>query len=103
MLVVARIVTMPRMIIAMMMGVPGNDRVGMLQFHHGARSQHVNERDHDDQKSLENAAHFEFRCVSNGCVPKPSWCGTLGNTYSASSQMLLWLRPFPQDSVGDLW
>lgn len=75
MLVVVRIVAMPRMIIAMMMGVPGNDLVGMFQFHRDTRSQHVNERDHDNQKSLENAAHFRLRSASNGCLLKRGWRG----------------------------
>jgi hypothetical protein len=46
-------------IIAMMVGVPLCHFVGMLENHHGARSQHVNERDDDDQDTVKNARHFQ--------------------------------------------
>jgi hypothetical protein len=57
-LVIVRRAAVPRIIIGMMMGVPRTPLVRMLHFHHDTRSQNVNERDHNDQKTLEDASHF---------------------------------------------
>jgi len=50
--------TMSRINIRMMMGVPGNGLVGMMHFHGGTGSRHVNERDCHYQKTVEEASHL---------------------------------------------
>lgn len=56
-----RMIAMSRFVIGMMMGVPLSHFVGMLENHHGTRSQHVNERDDNDQDTVKKARHVESR------------------------------------------
>ncbi len=51
-LMLVRMATMARIHIGMMMGVPGNRLVGMMQFHGDAGSQHVDERDNNEKETL---------------------------------------------------